>query len=387
MSQQTITNCPICSHPECTEYNTRALGGGGTYEGMMYNCPTCNIFLFADKNEGPGGFSSRVASVIPKLNDAEKGRLSRVLFQKSLPLIKNWEGSSGTELVVFKEINPLLQDPCSINHEKAWKRFISHSEILDDLLLFLYDEYQKTNSIYIHPKSEHLNAISGGILTVGSSNSIEYVHNATIPYFKKMIEQGWITDTQLIQPIINVTMTFDGLLQCEKIKEGKGNSRQLFVALQFNSKFAKFYEEHLKPHFDIEGVHLPLIDLKEKQKANSLPDQIEAEIRQSVAIIADVSTHNCNVFWEAGFAHGLKKPIIYFYNKAEVPAEVPKNKELPFDIRHRLYIPWGINDNEETICPKSTAEHLAAVLNHEGILSNEQYNLVKQSINEARSNP
>ena len=245
MSEPTITNCPIYNHPKCEEL--------ASSEGELFTCSTCGMFLFKKTVDPKNSMSCYPfpKEEIEKLTEKEKGNLSRALFLKQLPDDLN------TEFVVFKSKDP-FKHGCyhheAINHEKAWKRFISHSEIMDDLLLFLYDEYQKTNSVDIHPKSEHLNAISGGILTVNSRNEIEYVHSAARPYLKKMIEQGWIntlTDTQLVQPTIDVTMNFDGLLQCETIKEGKGNSRHIFVALQFGSPFETFYKKHLKPYFGV----------------------------------------------------------------------------------------------------------------------------------------
>ena len=122
------------------------------------------------------------------------------------------------------------------------------------------------------------------------------------------------------------------------------------------------------PYFDIEGVSLRIKDLGDEEKAGSIPGQMEAEIRKSKALIADVSLCNTNVFWEAGFAHGLSKAVIYFYDKN-------LGFTLPFDIRHIRHIEYH---NE--IPPANVAKTLANFLLNAGLLTQEEHTLVMRSI-------
>ena len=75
------------------------------------------------------------------------------------------------------------------------------------------------------------------------------------------------------------------------------------------------------------------------------------EIRASRFVVAEISQHNNGAYWEAGFARGLGKPVIYMYNK-----HIGKSDRPHFDVGSDLYIPW------EEDKPEKAADDLKAVI-------------------------
>lgn len=140
--------------------------------------------------------------------------------------------------------------------------------------------------------------------------------------------------------------TLKGFEVYEKLKQGKAKSNQVFMALQFNSEADTFYQQYLKPA--VEALGLELKDLRELSKAGKLTSQMEAEIRQSKLVIADITPvegkHNANVYWEAGFAQGLGKPVIYMANKRSM-----EETKLPFDTASHLHILYDFSSPEEAM--------------------------------------
>jgi len=61
-------------------------------------------------------------------------------------------------------------------------------------------------------------------------------------------------------------------------------------------------------------------------------EQIYGEIDRADLIIADMSTRNVNVFYEAGYADAKKKLIIFLTSD---------DKDIPFDLKHRPHIVYG----------------------------------------------
>jgi nucleoside 2-deoxyribosyltransferase len=59
--------------------------------------------------------------------------------------------------------------------------------------------------------------------------------------------------------------------------------------------------------------------------------------RQSKFLIADLTHGNAGAYWEAGFAEGLGKPVIYTCKK-----DVFDNKRVHFDANHHLTVIWNI---------------------------------------------
>jgi nucleoside 2-deoxyribosyltransferase len=66
------------------------------------------------------------------------------------------------------------------------------------------------------------------------------------------------------------------------------------------------------------------VDRREFQ--GSVVDEIQRLIRQSVAVIVDLSEAKPNVLYEAGYAHALNKPCIHICSTS--------TDKLPFDVSH-----------------------------------------------------
>ena len=79
-----------------------------------------------------------------------------------------------------------------------------------------------------------------------------------------------------------------------------------------------------------------------------IDDDIIEHLYNDYIAIFDITCQNPNVYWEAGYAEALGKPVIYtceesFFNKR------------PFDIRHKQTIKWNRNNLDEAVAElKST---------------------------------
>jgi hypothetical protein len=75
------------------------------------------------------------------------------------------------------------------------------------------------------------------------------------------------------------------------------------------------------------------------QRAGLVDAVIEDEIRRCRFLIADLSDSNAGAYWEAGFAEGLGKPVIYICKA---------NCEVHFDTDHRHTVRWDLSDLDQT---------------------------------------
>ena len=83
-------------------------------------------------------------------------------------------------------------------------------------------------------------------------------------------------------------------------------------------------------------VRVDRIDYDEK-----IDDRIIAEIRRSAFVVADFTGHRGGVYYEAGFAHGLGKRVIFACRKGDLNG-------LQFDVRQYNTILW---DTPEELAP------------------------------------
>lgn len=92
--------------------------------------------------------------------------------------------------------------------------------------------------------------------------------------------------------------------------------RQAFVAMWFDPQMEPFYLNGIRPAVEEDGTKCIRIDLKEHN--NKICDEIIAEIRRSKYVIADFSGERGGVYFEAGFAFGLSRPVIWTVRKSDL---------------------------------------------------------------------
>lgn len=88
------------------------------------------------------------------------------------------------------------------------------------------------------------------------------------------------------------------------------------------------------------GFSLERVDTN--PEAGLIDDKIRVDIRNSRFIIADLTDENRGVYWEAGYAEGLGKPVIYTCEKKYFDEH-----KTHFDTNHHLTIVWEVEKLEE----------------------------------------
>jgi hypothetical protein len=158
---------------------------------------------------------------------------------------------------------------------------------------------------------------------------------------------------------ISVSLTFAGWQKYEELKHSVKESKKAFVAMEFsnpdNTTKDYFFQDTLLDKYLVYAVKQTGYDLanalRSEPKAGNIHARLEVEIRAARFIIAELSHHNNGAYWEAGFARGLEKPVIYMYNK-----EIGNSPTPHFDVRSDHLIFW------EKDKPEKAAEELKAVI-------------------------
>ena len=82
--------------------------------------------------------------------------------------------------------------------------------------------------------------------------------------------------------------------------------------------------------------------IKDKEHNEYIPVEIETEIRKSAGVIADLTEHNCGVYYEAGLARGLKKQVIY-----TVLDDKEQKESTHFDVKQINTIFWKCDTEDD----------------------------------------
>jgi hypothetical protein len=152
--------------------------------------------------------------------------------------------------------------------------------------------------------------------------------------------------------IIYYSITFDGYKYLNQLITNISQSKQAFIAMSFQKCLDKYYFKAIIP--TIEDINFNCIRIDLKEHINKIDDEIIVEIKKSRFIIADLTYHKPNVYYEFGYAHALGIPVFFTCRSDH------KNK-MHFDIQQYNCIFW--NNKELDFLQKSLINRIRAVLN------------------------
>lgn len=136
----------------------------------------------------------------------------------------------------------------------------------------------------------------------------------------------------------SITLTLDGWQEYERAKRGAFMGNYGFVALQFNDPELDELVVTTKAKV-LEHMGYDLIDMRDVEQAGIIDNIMRVKIAQAAFVLADLTHENPGAYWEAGYAEGLGKPVVYICKK-----DVFDNAGTHFDTNHCTTIPWSSDD-------------------------------------------
>ena len=132
---------------------------------------------------------------------------------------------------------------------------------------------------------------------------------------KGIIEIGRSTGTMQGTGFGQVNLTLDGWERYEAEKRGTCKGKYGFIAMQFhNSELDAFVNDIVKPAVK-DGIGYDLVNMNDIARAGIIDNIMRNQIRDAAFVIADLTHNNPGAYWEAGYAEGLGKPVIYICKK------------------------------------------------------------------------
>ena len=281
---------------------------GETYEatGFVKHDPSVAVVENSDRAGGGYVIGGSVRPWIKELNDQEKARLTTWLIDQ--------RSRENEQPEITKDVVQYVRNhrPLPV-HERA-----------ERLLRFIVDQLKTvSDALEIHEQT---------FAAYAYSESTDF---DDISYFLSYLNDlGWIDLRGSSFGSRRVTVTVAGYSRIEE-QTTNVDSSQAFVAMWFHESTVDAFEDGVEPAIEQAGYKALRIDRKEH--VNKIDDEIIAELRRSRFVVADF-THGDDgarggVYYEAGFAHGLKLPVVFTCRK-------DKMKTLHFDISHFNHVVW-----------------------------------------------
>jgi hypothetical protein len=156
-------------------------------------------------------------------------------------------------------------------------------------------------------------------------------------------ELRWLAKEYLVDGMLvsyanagaSVSIPPKGWQRIEQLRSGGVESRTGFVAMNFHEDFNVLFDEVLRPGITDAGYEAHRVDKKESNE--KIDDEIIAGIRACRFMVADASRHRPNVYYEAGYAKGLGRDVIWMVEQCD-------EDDVHFDTRQYPFIPWKRDD-------------------------------------------
>ena len=292
-----LNNCPICKKL------------GYCHEDTNHDCPRCGKFKIT------GEAKDVLRELCSQGSEEKRSLISHIIREERIDFLDR------------EKLEKILKN----------RQLPNPAEQINNAIKFLAKETKYFGNTYA--EEPVLQALSG---IIGSANKANY--NAIK---MEMKDQGIIEPpTSETMGIQKIKLTMKGWDLYEKI--GISESKQIFMAMQFkkdneNESGKNFlYQLYPKISDAVREIGYQLKRIDEVAHCGDITKQIEVEIRKSACVIVDLTHSNLGAYWEAGFAHGIGKKVIYICRKDEITSKV-----LHFDINHYCFNPWvDSGDNE-----------------------------------------
>lgn len=148
----------------------------------------------------------------------------------------------------------------------------------------------------------------------------------------------------------HVTLSFSGWEYYEQLRVGGAVYRKAFMAMKFGDDLLNtVLETVFKPNAKRAGFDL--VKLDDTPKAGLIDDRLRVEIQSADFVVADLTHDNLGAYWEAGYAEGLGKPVIYTCEKTKFTTA-----RTHFDTNHHLTILW------DAAAPEAAGKDLLATI-------------------------
>jgi hypothetical protein len=135
--------------------------------------------------------------------------------------------------------------------------------------------------------------------------------------------------------LLKIDLTLDGWERYEAEKHGKTAGNYGFVAMQFDDDVLDTLLNNIVKPWIRSELGFDLVDMRDVARAGIIDNIMRAQIRDAAFVIVDLTHDNSGAYWEAGYAEGLGKPVVYICEKEKFD-----NAQTHFDTNHCTTVIW-----------------------------------------------
>lgn len=307
-----MSECPVCLSVDrfsCQEWPQRGV------DGARYDCEVCGTFIV-----------TRSANLSSQRDDFT--RAMRAVLSHRTRMKTDTLGSRDDVPVIGSDtIRRLIEDR---------PRLPSPGQQATNVIRFIGE--------HVGEEFESIDRLPASFQAIVGAPNRRYAERTV----RELMERGLVTgisagDLQHPDVVINVDLSLAGWEVFEAQQRGDVVSSFGFIALKFgDSTLDPLLANHVKPKLAQMGYSL--VDLRDVSRAGVIDNLLRAQIRDSAFVIVDLTHDNLGAYWEAGYAEGLGKPVIYICEKSKF-----EDQKTHFDTNHCTTVMWGVEQPDEFV--------------------------------------
>jgi nucleoside 2-deoxyribosyltransferase len=334
--------CYFCKCNDIEKINTPDV----RYE--RFKCQICGIYLIYCLSSDP--LNDHFWLKDKEIKEEKKINERKALVRYNLWRINKNKGEKDCRAVIVDSEYNIKDSEREIylNKDDIFRRrFPNLMEQLNYLVKFLGEELTYPGRKYDTSNDKSIITLISATISIDYDNLKGILDNAK--------EEELIKDYNG-----KIELSLTGWKKYEELRKGYLNSKSVFMAMQYDEKQIKFFKENIGTV--VEEYELELNILPDIYKSeNNIDLKLRNAIRESCLLICDLTHRNNGAYFEAGFAEGLGKPIIYVCERETFNEhknnQGDRSKRLHFDIEHMEIYVWK-DDDEDSI--KKFKENLDA---------------------------
>lgn len=318
--------CPVCRSrvSDSKDVSLPIMGLHGSY----ISCPRCGDYQIES-------FTAKQVTDL-RLDPQSMAVLShwiRTRFEAVKKGERNGAGNGGSIILYEKLVESIIKNPHASPREQA------------DAFIRWIGDSSGVGGQYVPVDQLAIQAIVGSATYDEFRLVFEYLED-------KAIIRAETTGQGRGRVLSRVLLLFAGWERYQELKRATSDSRKAFMAMQYNeAELESLVENVFKPAVKQTGFDLSV--LRDNREAGLIDNKLRVDIRTARFLIADLTHRNPGAYWEAGYAEGLGKPVIYTCEKKVF--EDQKSKPH-FDTNHHLTILW------DSTKPDDPAKELKATI-------------------------
>lgn len=142
--------------------------------------------------------------------------------------------------------------------------------------------------------------------------------------------------------MMHINLTLRGWKAYEDEQRGRIAGKYGFLAMKFGDPLLDpLARDVIKPTLKT-SLGFDVFDMRDVARAGVIDNIMRAQIRDAAFVIVDLTHDNSGAYWEAGYAEGLGKPVIYICEKDKFEAA-----KTHFDTNHCTTVVWNSADAEQ----------------------------------------